>query len=90
MMNYAHSTNVYQVWADMVCFDERRTEPDGTDAFCVYASRRDAHAYAHSHEEVMARFGDALRRHGQLPVHGARGDAGAGGEVRGIRAGEGA
>jgi len=67
MMNYAHSTNVYQVWADMVCFDERRTEPDGTDAFCVYASRRDAHAYAHSHEEVMARFGDAVVSCGRVP-----------------------
>ena len=67
MMNYAHSTNVYQVWADMVCFDERRTEPDGTDAFCVYASRRDAHAYAHPHEEVMARFGDAIVSCGRVP-----------------------
>ena len=24
MMNYAHETDVYQIWADMVCYDERR------------------------------------------------------------------
>lgn len=67
MMNYAHATNVYQVWADMVCFDERRTPRDGADAFCVYASRRDAHRYAHTHEEVIARWGGAVVSCGRVP-----------------------
>ena len=67
MMNYAHATNVYQVWADMVCFDERRTEPDGTDVYCVYASRRDAHRYAHGHDEVLARWGAAVVSCGRVP-----------------------
>lgn len=67
MMNYAHATNVYQVWADMVCFDERRTPQDGTDAFCVYASRRDAHRYAHGHDEVLAHWGTAVMSHGRVP-----------------------
>lgn len=68
MMNYAHATNVYQVWADMVCFDERRTPRDGADAFCVYASRRDAHRYAHGHDEVLARWGAAVMSHGRVPA----------------------
>lgn len=67
MMNYAHATNVYQIWADMVCFDERRTPRDGTDAFCAYASRRDAHRYAHAHEEVLARWGSAVVSCGRVP-----------------------
>ena len=67
MMNYAHATDVYQIWADMICFDERRVEPGGTDAFCVYASRRDEHAYAHDHAEVLGRFGDAIVSHGRVP-----------------------
>ena len=67
MMDYAHATNVYQIWADMICFDERRTPRDGTDAFCVYASRRDAHRYAHAHEEVLARWGSALVSSGRVP-----------------------
>ncbi|HJB48605.1 MAG TPA: hypothetical protein IAA40_04310 [Candidatus Olsenella excrementigallinarum] len=67
MMNYAHAVNVYQIWADMVCFDERRVEADGTDALCVYASRRDAHRYAHAHEEVLAEFGGAIVSHGRVP-----------------------
>lgn len=67
MMNYAHATNVYQVWADMVCFDESRQSPDGTDAFCVYAARRDAHRYAHDHDEVMARWGTKVVSCGRVP-----------------------
>ena len=67
MMDYAHDVSVYQIWADMVCFDERRVEQDGTDGFCVYASRRDAHRYAHPHEEVLGRFGAAVVAHGRVP-----------------------
>ena len=67
MMDYAHAVDVYQVWADMICFDERRAEAHGTDAFCVYASRRDAHSYAHAHDEVLGRFGDAVVAHGRVP-----------------------
>lgn len=67
MMNYAHAIDVYQIWSDMICFDERRVEPGGMDAFCVYASRRDAHDYAHDHTEVLSRFGDAIVSHGRVP-----------------------
>ena len=67
MMNYAHATNVYQIWADMVCFDERRTPRDGEDGFCVYASRRGAHRYAHAHEELLARWGSAVVSCGPVP-----------------------
>ncbi len=67
MMDYAHAVDVYQIWADMVCFDERRMEEHGTDAFCVYASRRDAHSYAHAHGDVLACYGDAVVAHGRVP-----------------------
>ena len=67
MMDYAHAVDVYQIWADMICHDERRAEQDGTDAFCVYASRRDVHLYAHAHEEVLERFGPAVVSCGRVP-----------------------
>lgn len=60
MMNFAHSTDVYQIWADMVTCD-RRVVPESADRYyCVYAGRRDGHAYVHSHEDVLARYGDAI------------------------------
>jgi len=56
MMNFAHSTDVFQIWADMVAFDECR-KSQGEQYYCAYAGRRDGKAYRHSHEEVMARYG---------------------------------
>lgn len=56
MINYAHSTDVYQIWADMVAFDGRRSE-EGTPYYCAFASRRDIYRYLHSHEDVLNRYG---------------------------------
>ena len=60
MMNFAHSTDVYQIWADMVTLDRSTLPPSRDNHICVYAGRRDAHAYAHSHEDVIARYGDSI------------------------------
>lgn len=57
MMNYAHSTDVYQIWADMVTTNRRILPDSGKHCCCVYASRRDCHSYVHSHEEIMERYG---------------------------------
>ena len=66
MMNYAHQTDVFQIWADMVAFDEAR-KPLGEDAYCAYAARRDGKAYRHSHEEIWQRYGDAICFAGRVP-----------------------
>ena len=67
MINFAHSTDVYQIWADMVAFDERRMAPSGQDHYCAYASRRDASSYVHSHEEIMARYGGQMAMCERMP-----------------------
>ncbi len=67
MMNFAHRTDVFQIWADMVAFGERR-KPIGDEAYCAYAARRDGRAYKHSHEEVLARYGDALCMCDRVPA----------------------
>ena len=60
MMNYAHSTDVYQIWADMVT-QNRRVLPDSENHhYCVYASRRDCYRYRHTHEEIWARYGEQI------------------------------
>lgn len=66
MMNFAHSTDVYQIWADMVAFDERR-KGEGEQYYCGYAGRRDEHSYAHSHEEVMERYSGVLTMVRRMP-----------------------
>ena len=59
MMNFAHSTDVFQIWADMVAFGERRKD-FGEQFYCAYVGRRDVHTYRHSHEEVLQKYGSAL------------------------------
>lgn len=60
MMNYAHSTDVYQIWADMVTKDRRDLPESNENYYCVYASRRDVHSYVHTHEEILERFGGSI------------------------------
>ena len=56
MMNFAHSTDVFQIWADMVTFDSRR-KGSGEQYWCAYASRRDCYRYVNSHEDILAEYG---------------------------------
>ena len=67
MMDYAHSTDVYQIYADMVAFDARRVPESGEHAYCVYASRKDGHAYARTHEEIMAKYGGRMKMQEEMP-----------------------
>ena len=68
MINYANSADCYQIWADMVCYDEvRNLELDGPKYYCVYAGRRDCHAYKHSNEQIMARYGNRMKMHERIP-----------------------
>ena len=67
MMNYAHSVDVYQIYADMVTAD-RRFVPVSEDRYhCVYASRKDGHSYAHTHEDIMARYGAFMVMQEEMP-----------------------
>jgi hypothetical protein len=75
MMDFAHSTDVYQIYADMVCNDARRREasplgrlPESHEHFyCVYASRKDGHRYARTHGEIMARYGADMVMQEEMP-----------------------
>ena len=75
MMDFAHSTDVYKIYADMVCCDASRREasplgrlPESHEHFyCVYASRKDGHRYARTHGEIMARYGADMVMQEEMP-----------------------
>ncbi len=67
MMDFAHSTDVYRIYADMVAFDERRVPESGEHFYCVYASRKDGHRYARTHEEIMAKYGSCMMMQEEMP-----------------------
>lgn len=59
MMNYAHSCDVYQIWADMVTKDATDVT-QGEQFFCVYASQRDCRRYVHSDADIRRTYGERL------------------------------
>lgn len=67
MMNFAHSTDVYQIYADMVSFNERRMPESEEKYYCVYAGRKEGHVFRHTHEEIMQRYGDAIVMQEEMP-----------------------
>lgn len=75
MMNYSWSTNVYQIYADMVAFDENRTSL-GQGYHCAYASQRDNKDYDHSREEIHRVYAGKIMNQEPIPkvLSGAMGD----------------
>ena len=75
MMNYANSTDVYKIWADMIAFD-RSTLPSGQHYFCAFAGRRDGKPFALSHDEILRRYSAQLRMVERIPdaLSGAMGN----------------
>lgn len=75
MMNYANSTDVYKIWADMIAFD-RSTKPVGERAYCAFAGLRDGKNFVMSHEDIMNRYGRQMRMVGRIPdaLSGAMGN----------------
>jgi len=66
MMNFANSTNVYKIWADMVAFDQS-SMPMGEHFFCAYAGRRDGKDFQLSHEALLAKYGAQMRMVDRIP-----------------------
>ena len=67
MMNFAHSTDVYQIWANMVTTDHRGLPESGDLFWCVYAGRRDVHDYTHSHQEILDTWGSRVVMQWRVP-----------------------
>ena len=66
MMNYANSTDVYKIWADMIAFD-RSTKPAGQRYFCAFAGRRDGRRFALPHEALCEKYAEQLRMVERVP-----------------------
>ena len=76
MMNYANDIDVYQIWANMVCYDKGYFDPEQRPYTCVYASRRKNGSYEYSHDEIFAKYGQNILMFEVMPevLAGAMGD----------------
>ncbi len=66
MIDFAHSTDVYKIWADMIAFD-RSTMPIGQHAYCAYAGRRDGKDFVMSHAAIMEKYKDNMKMVDRIP-----------------------
>lgn len=75
MINFAHSTNVYKIWADMIAFN-KSTVPVGRHAYCAFAGRRDGKDFVMTDWDIMERYGSSIRMAERLPdvLSGAMGN----------------
>ena len=60
MMNYANSTDVYKIWADMVAFDSS-SKGTGERFYCAFVGRRDGKPYVHGDDEIYGRYAEKLK-----------------------------
>ena len=79
MINYAHSTDVYRIWADMVAFgrsDLAASSGEREEYYCAFASRRDIYRYVHSLGEILGKYGEAMVMCERMPdiMSGAMGN----------------
>ncbi|MBQ2867143.1 MAG: ATP-grasp domain-containing protein [Firmicutes bacterium] len=75
MINFAHSTNVYKIWADMIAYGSSLA-PVGEHNFCAFAGRRDGKNFVLNHDELMAKYGHCMKMVDRIPeaLSGAMGN----------------
>ena len=56
MMNFANSTDVYKIWADMIAFGYS-TLPVGQHYYCAFAGLRDGKNFVMSKDDILAKYG---------------------------------
>ena len=75
MINFAHSTDVYKIWADMIAFDET-TMPAGASAFCAFVGRRDGKDYVLDDAALSGKYSKQICMEDRMPdaLSGAMGN----------------
>jgi biotin carboxylase len=68
MMNYACDMDVYRLWARMLTGENLRGFRYTSKYHVCHIGRRTGHSYRHGHGEVVARLGDALLMHREMPA----------------------
>ena len=76
MMNFANDIDVYQVWANMVVYNEGRFDSNSRPYHCVYAARRDEHNYVYPYSEFTEKYRSNIVMKERMPdvLSGAMGN----------------
>ena len=75
MMNFANSTDVYKIYADMIAYDSS-LKAVGEKSFCAFAGRRDGKNFKLSHDELCQKYAANMKMVSRIPdaLSGAMGN----------------
>ncbi len=75
MMNYANSTDVYKIWADMIAYDSTLIAT-GERFYCAFCGRRDGINYKYMEQDIRDKYWANLKSIARVPraLAGAMGD----------------
>ena len=66
MMNFANSTDVYKIWADMIAFDHT-DKPVGNHSYCAFAGLRDGKNFVMNHDDIINKYGSHIKMSERVP-----------------------
>lgn len=67
MINYAYSIDIYQAWADVICYNYNHQFVPLNKKYCAFFGRRFDFKYAHSHEEIIEKYGEKIKLYRIMP-----------------------
>ena len=67
LINFSQSVNCYQIYADVMAFNENRQDLSMPKYFAACASRRDGANYEFSDDEILERYKNNICSHGRYP-----------------------
>lgn len=60
LINYAYSIDIYQIWADVIAFDENRQEQRFKKQYACYVGRRNYVRYKNYYEAIVEKYKNHL------------------------------
>ena len=76
VISIATSVSFYDVYADMIAYDENRQDMTKEKYFAMSVSRRDRLTYKHSVDEILEKYKNEIKNYGRYPksISDAMGD----------------
>ncbi len=67
IINFANSIDVYQLYADIMAYDENRQKMDYEKFYAVSSSRRNEFRYLHNEQEILEKYRNNVCFYGPFP-----------------------
>jgi hypothetical protein len=69
LIDYANSVSCYEIWADVICYDENRQNLSLPKYYAFASHRKDVIKYAHTKEEILDKYRKQITMFGRYPAH---------------------